>query len=65
MSFQRGSIKQILPSQTKNAAFIRQVSRMSVVELRRNTLLVNGRGEELMIEERTMIYHLINLILLK
>ena len=38
---------------------------MSIVELRRNTMRVSTKGNELTAEEKTMIYYLINLILLQ
>eukprot|EP00353_Schmidingerella_taraikaensis_P008982 CAMPEP_0185592206 /NCGR_PEP_ID=MMETSP0434-20130131/67151_1 /TAXON_ID=626734 ORGANISM="Favella taraikaensis, Strain Fe Narragansett Bay" /NCGR_SAMPLE_ID=MMETSP0434 /ASSEMBLY_ACC=CAM_ASM_000379 /LENGTH=167 /DNA_ID=CAMNT_0028217823 /DNA_START=383 /DNA_END=883 /DNA_ORIENTATION=- len=63
MNFQRGSIKD--RRRENSNAFTRQVSRMSVVELRRNTMLITSKGHELTVEERTMIYHLVNLVLLK
>ena len=62
MSFRRGTIKPLKLGQNSQAAFSRQTSRMSVYEARRNTMWQRDKGE-LTVDEKTMVYHLVNLIL--
>jgi len=60
LRFQRFSMKD--PSQ-HGQAYRRQVTRQTVYEHRRNTQLSRTKELEMTIEERTMVYFLVNLIL--
>lgn len=60
LNFQRGSIKKNL---RQSSVYTRQASRLSVYAIRRKTQVQMTQSYELSIEEKTLIYYLINLIL--